>query len=362
MTEDGRLWRCSDVCVEVVGNVDDRVRGVRDRSIQLQSTVQWEKNWRLEAMEISKSARRLRDRLAKIREDHARRLRTIEKAKKPGRREQLEESRRTWLEEARENVRIHADSIERRMSELERIAGVQRAAAAAPAAQAPSLPGLRGRYDDILGADQQLADEAASIERASRTPTNAVDVQRRLAELERRLIAADEARIPTMIAEARLAQAETGVGTRRFRGYGDKCVAQAGGAGALSGADIIAPFEQRTLEVLRHGRAIGHAFAPLPEWDVQVGGVLNARLRAQQQAQEPVVGAFYASHAEKQAAIARPNRPIGVSLPMCPDCRAYFRRVAGSSGRVQVVADPDMVRVFHPDGRITSPHYQAPPQ
>jgi hypothetical protein len=36
------------------------------------------------------------------------------------------------------------------------------------------------------------------------------------------------------------------------------------------------------------------------------------------------------------------------------------RREAVAGGRPLVVADPDMVRVFHPDGRVTSPKYSAP--
>ncbi len=63
-------------------------------------------------------------------------------------------------------------------------------------------------------------------------------------------------------------------------------------------------------------------------------------------------GRYNASHAEKQQAIARPNEPVGVSNPMCSDCKNFFSKLAQSTGRQQVVTDPDVTRVFNPDGTV----------
>ena len=86
---------------------------------------------------------------------------------------------------------------------------------------------------------------------------------------------------------------------------------------------------------------------------LKAAGVLNkGKGKAEQVAAK---GTARASHAEKQAAMAAPGQPIGVSLPMCFDCYEYFRRYATARGRPVVVADPDMVRVFYPDGRVLAP-------
>lgn len=65
-----------------------------------------------------------------------------------------------------------------------------------------------------------------------------------------------------------------------------------------------------------------------------------------------VPGQYNASHAEKKLSILAPNEPIAVSRPMCTDCQNYFQALARAIGRFQVVADPDYVRIFPPDGSI----------
>jgi hypothetical protein len=64
-----------------------------------------------------------------------------------------------------------------------------------------------------------------------------------------------------------------------------------------------------------------------------------------------VEGGYEDSHAERQAAIASPDRPIGVSSDMCPLCQGWFQRRAVSRGTTLFVADPKGVHVFLPDGR-----------
>jgi hypothetical protein len=65
-----------------------------------------------------------------------------------------------------------------------------------------------------------------------------------------------------------------------------------------------------------------------------------------------VPGKSVASHAEKQAALFVPNTPIGVTRGMCSDCRKFFPVIAMKSKQIQVVADPNVVRVFHPDKKV----------
>jgi RHS repeat-associated protein len=64
-------------------------------------------------------------------------------------------------------------------------------------------------------------------------------------------------------------------------------------------------------------------------------------------------GKFNASHAEKQMALQHPNEPLGVSKPMCPDCQNFFKLHAEYTGKPQYVTDPQMTRIFHPDGTVT---------
>jgi len=63
-------------------------------------------------------------------------------------------------------------------------------------------------------------------------------------------------------------------------------------------------------------------------------------------------GRYHASHAEKQAAVVAPNKPIAVSAPMCDNCRRFFRALARHTGKPQTVAEPHAVWVFRPDGSV----------
>jgi len=63
-------------------------------------------------------------------------------------------------------------------------------------------------------------------------------------------------------------------------------------------------------------------------------------------------GRYHASHAEKQAAVVAPNKPIAVSAPMCDNCRRFFRALARYTGKPQTVAEPQAVWVFRPDGSV----------
>lgn len=63
------------------------------------------------------------------------------------------------------------------------------------------------------------------------------------------------------------------------------------------------------------------------------------------------IGKVNASHAEKQLSIISSD-PIGVTKPMCKDCQSYFSTLAQSSGKEYVVADPNVTRVFTPDGKV----------
>jgi uncharacterized protein DUF4157 len=363
LTEDGRLWRCSDACTEIVANIEDRIRIVRERSITTQRGIEWTQKWRAEAMEISKRARWVRDRVKQLADDHAKKVRNIGKAKAPGRAEKLEGARQEWLKEEHRIVREHAESLEMRMSELERkLGGYGRPVGAGipgvPPGPPPSVDGLRTRYTDIMNAERGLADEAASIEKAATNPANKLDVERRLVDLQRRLAEAANDRIPDMIAQARLLQSRAGTGLVKV-GSDTHAAAFVGNIRTVSGAhDPVT--RQRTRAVIERGQQIGHTFAP-DNYDGSMAKALNAEFKDTAQ-HVAAAGTVRASHAEKQASRALPGQPIGVSLPMCYDCFDYFRREAVAGGRPLVVADPDMVRVFHPDGRVTSPHYSAPPK
>lgn len=87
-------------------------------------------------------------------------------------------------------------------------------------------------------------------------------------------------------------------------------------------------------KVMKTAEGIGHKFRPAGAFDQGVPGRYNA------------------SHAEKKLSVLAPDEPIAVSRPMCPDCQDYFQALAKARGKIQVIADPDYVRIFHPDGTI----------
>jgi len=63
-------------------------------------------------------------------------------------------------------------------------------------------------------------------------------------------------------------------------------------------------------------------------------------------------GKYNASHAEKQQALTSPGHPVGVTRPMCPDCQGFFQKHAIASAKEQLVTDPEVSRLFLPDGRV----------
>lgn len=65
-----------------------------------------------------------------------------------------------------------------------------------------------------------------------------------------------------------------------------------------------------------------------------------------------VPGSYFAGHAEPQGAALAPNQALGVSRPMCLQCQKFFSELATYRDIIQVVADPDLVRVFFPGGLV----------
>jgi hypothetical protein len=131
-------------------------------------------------------------------------------------------------------------------------------------------------------------------------------------------------------------------------GPGGGCTATvAGGLKTVSGWAPAPGFEQATEEVLKKADEIGYQLrrAGSSDW------VQNPVTK--QSVDRP--GMHFASHAEKQMSVVAPGKPIGVSLPMCIDCKDYFSALARHTGQPQVVADPEMVRIFFPDGRVLTP-------
>ncbi|MFD8527990.1 polymorphic toxin-type HINT domain-containing protein [Streptosporangium canum] len=59
-------------------------------------------------------------------------------------------------------------------------------------------------------------------------------------------------------------------------------------------------------------------------------------------------GAYYLSHAEKQAAVLKPNTEVTVTRPMCDDCFQFFTDLARSTGQCQTVIDPSGPYRFDP--------------
>ncbi|MGM9465196.1 ricin-type beta-trefoil lectin domain protein [Streptomyces murinus] len=61
-------------------------------------------------------------------------------------------------------------------------------------------------------------------------------------------------------------------------------------------------------------------------------------------------GAYYLSHAEKQASTLRPGISISVSRDMCDNCIGWFQERAAQLGVHLYVSDPTSIHVFAPDG------------
>jgi Domain of unknown function (DUF4157) len=105
-------------------------------------------------------------------------------------------------------------------------------------------------------------------------------------------------------------------------GYG-----QHGGATGPGGGGAAA-----TAEVMRVAAEIGH--------DLAVNSSLDGGIPGQEKA----------SHAEKQKAVTQPGAPLAVDEFMCPDCFAFFRKLAQHRQVPLVVKEPNLTWVFRTDG------------
>jgi len=87
------------------------------------------------------------------------------------------------------------------------------------------------------------------------------------------------------------------------------------------------------LDILKYSEQIGH---PIKKHKFDQG----------------VPGQFYASHAERQAALLHSGIIEIHPHPMCPDCVAWFRRHAASTKKQWVVRDPKNINIFYSDGSL----------
>lgn len=92
-------------------------------------------------------------------------------------------------------------------------------------------------------------------------------------------------------------------------------------------------------EVREVAARIGHELHPDAARDQpNVAGYFTGRARA--------------CHAEKQLVLLLPGVPIGVSKPLCDDCRAFLRALARARGESIVVGDIDDCWIFQPTGMV----------
>lgn len=71
-------------------------------------------------------------------------------------------------------------------------------------------------------------------------------------------------------------------------------------------------------------------------------------------------GAYYLSHAEKQASTLNPGADaISVNRAMCDDCIGAFQAKAKSLGKAFYVSDPDVINIFRPNGRWDAMNYPS---
>ncbi|CCK24477.1 hypothetical protein BN159_0098 [Streptomyces davaonensis JCM 4913] len=123
---------------------------------------------------------------------------------------------------------------------------------------------------------------------------------------------------------------------------------------------------QKTVANVEGGKPTESGWADSAGYEGKQGAVDRSRAEGVESGHErdphfrdpkQVEGGYEDSHAERQAAVASPNRPIGVSRDMCELCQGWFQRRAIGHGHAQIVADPRGVHVFLPDGRhLFTPH------
>ncbi len=162
---------------------------------------------------------------------------------------------------------------------------------------------------------------------------HAVKALRRSSRNEIRLTAREETGVSTAISKLDAALTSSLDVTK-------KTVAISGDKKTVSGFAEVAPegFDRATTDQVRE---LGDSF--FPKFNFPNGGAND----------QGEVGRYYASHAEKQMAVLKPNEPIGVSKPMCKNCRNFFSQLAIKRGKEQIVSDPNVTRVFHTDGTVT---------
>ncbi len=113
-----------------------------------------------------------------------------------------------------------------------------------------------------------------------------------------------------------------------------KTGASAGGKSNISGWTTQPEAAATVDKVMRESKKIGH------------------KLRTHKLFDQGVPGRFYGSHAEKKAAALAHGKPIAVSSPLCSDCMEFFQAWAKYYKTPVVIAEPNAVRVFKPDGSI----------
>lgn len=77
---------------------------------------------------------------------------------------------------------------------------------------------------------------------------------------------------------------------------------------------------------------------------------INHTLNENSSLDNGIPGQASASHAEKQLMTRRPGDPIGVSKPMCNNCKVFAQKQANNLGQDVVVTDPDGTYIFEPGG------------
>ncbi|VBB06149.1 phage late control gene d protein (gpd) [Lucifera butyrica] len=126
-------------------------------------------------------------------------------------------------------------------------------------------------------------------------------------------------------------QYEEKFGTKTFASNGKKTMS------GWDGKTTIAPTECTRVEpreVMDYSEEIGH------------------KLKNSGSNDHGIPGQFQACHAEKQLSLLT-DSPIGVNRKMCTDCQGYFQKHAAYTGEEKFVTDPEMTRIFHPNGEVS---------
>jgi len=154
------------------------------------------------------------------------------------------------------------------------------------------------------------------VEKAPRLKTPAAELATGLSDTER-----------TMVSEAEQASSRLGKPLKvKTKGAAREGKVKRSGFGKRGGG------KELTQKVMDTGQEIGHDFAKNSSLD------------------EGIPGQEKASHAEKLAAIENPGKPLAVDRVICPDCVAFFQKLAQARGTTLVVQEPGITWVFRPDG------------